>query len=90
MASADNLISHGILLHGLIETAQRMVIQEPSDIYGVKADTTSQEMAKPFPTCGNLYSKGCELLVEKAKVERIYLHRIYFHLRNTPIGNKRV
>ena len=69
-----------MLLHELLETAQRMKILKPSDMHRVTVDTTVQEKAVAFPTDGRLYNKGRELLVEKAKEEGINLRQTYSRL----------
>ncbi len=69
-----------MLLHELLETAQRMKFLKPSDMHRVTVDTTVQEKAVTFPTDGKLYSKGRELLVDKAKEEGIDLRQTYSRL----------
>ena len=69
-----------MLLHELLGTVQRMKFLKPSDMHRVTADTTVQEKAVTFPTDGKLYSKGRELLVEKAKEEGLNLRQTYSRL----------
>ncbi len=62
-----------MLLHELLETAQRMKLLKPSDMHRETIDTTVQEKAVTSPTDGKLYSKGRELLVDKPKEEGIVI-----------------
>ena len=66
-----------MLLHEILQMAQRNQMLKPLDMQRVTVDTTVQEKAVAFPMDSRLYQKGRELLVEKAREEGIDLRQTY-------------
>ena len=66
-----------MLLHEILQMAQRNQMLKPLDMQRVTVDTTVQEKAVAFPMDSRLYQKGRELLVEKAREEGIELRQTY-------------
>lgn len=66
-----------MLLHELLQMAQRLQMLKLSDMQRVTVDTTVQEKAVSFPTDSRLYQKGRELLVAKAEEEGLRLRQNY-------------
>jgi len=66
-----------MLLHEILQMAQRNQMLKPLDMQRVTVDTTVQEKAVAFPMDSRLYHKGRELLVEKAREEGIDLRQTY-------------